>query len=72
MNRHVQYFLQTVIIILLIHENTIVFLLKTQFYGKNGKISKVDNKKEKNGKKNKDVVKATEFWGQQWYSYSIL
>ena len=27
---------------------------------------------EKNGKKNKDVVKATEFWGQQWYSYSIL
>ncbi len=59
MNRHVQYFLQTVIIILRIHENTIVFLLKTQFYGKNGK-------------KNKDIVKATEFWGQQWYSYSRL
>lgn len=52
MNRHVQYFLQTVIIILRIHENTIVYLLKTQFYGKNGK-------------KNKDVIKTTEFWGQQ-------
>ncbi|HCL09518.1 MAG TPA: hypothetical protein DHW25_06430 [Blautia sp.] len=59
MNRHVQYFLQTVIIILRIHENTIVFLLKTQFYGKNGK-------------KNKDVIKTTQFWGQQWYSYSRL
>lgn len=37
MNRHVQYFLQTVIIILRIHENTIVFLLKTQLYGKKWK-----------------------------------
>ena len=34
--------------------------IENQFYGKNGK------------EKIKDIVKATEFWGQQVYSYSRL